>query len=77
MAHTIPTDRLEFIKRQHPYVNSIYADELLHGLGLCSYVDKARTLATVDVDHVWQGNRYWLTSELIDAGQRYLAGRAA
>lgn len=67
MAYTLTSESAEFIRRNHPYVNAIYADQLLHNLGALSYVAKARILATVEPDHVFQGSRYWLTGALIDA----------
>lgn len=62
-------DAVAFIRRHHPFVNAIYADQLLHNLGARSYVAKARILASVEPDHVHQGSRYWATGALIDAYQ--------
>lgn len=67
MFHTLTSDAAAFIRRNHPYVNSIYADQLLHDLGARSYVAKARILASVEPDHMHGGNRYWATGALIDA----------
>ena len=74
--YTIQPDRLAFIRKAHPIVNEIYADQILHDIGLRAAIDKARAMATVEPDHMWQGNRYWRTGDIIDAGQAYLAGRA-
>lgn len=73
MVHTYDARALAFIAAQHPILNLIHADALLHNLGLRSAVQKARAMASVDVDHVWQGNRYWKTGDVIDAGQAQLA----
>ncbi len=67
MFHTLTSDAAAFIQRNHPYVNAIYADQLLHELGARSYVAKARILANVEPDHMHNGSRYWATGALIDA----------
>lgn len=67
MAYTLTSDSAAFIRRNHPYVNLIYADQLLHDLGARSYVAKARILASVEPDHIHAGSRYWSTGALIDA----------
>lgn len=60
-------DQLAFVLRQYPVVNSIYADTLLHNLGAESYVAKARILASVDVDHMHCGSRYWKAVDIVSA----------
>ena len=77
MAYTVSSESLAFIRKHHPIVNLIHVDKILHDMGLRSAVDKGRAMAMLEVDHVWQGNRYWRTGDVIDAGQSYLATRAA
>lgn len=77
MIYEIPNDRLAFIRAHHPIVNLIYADSILHDMGLRGAVDKARSMATVNVAHVWQGNRYWRTGDIIDAGKAYIESLSA
>lgn len=77
MSYTYNADQVTFIRNAYRIVNSIYADALMHNMGLRSYVDKARCLARIDVDHVHNGSRYWLTSDLIDAAQSYLAEKGS
>lgn len=65
--YTLSHESVAFIRRVHPFVNAICADQLLHDLGATSYVAKARIMARIEPDHVHRGSRYWRTADLIDA----------
>jgi hypothetical protein len=67
--YTYAASNIAFIRRNHPVMNVTCADQLLHNMGLRSYCDKARALARVDVNHLHNGSRYWITADLIDAAQ--------
>lgn len=76
MAQSYTETDLEFICNHHRIVNYACAEATLHRMGLTSYADKFRVFQRVDVDHVHQGNRYWITRDIVDAGKVQLSNMA-